>query len=73
MMVCTPSLPHAYITGDFGVVARSSVRRVLQEGKGAWSVGSSTYSYWDEDDILERVMFDRSSPITVTSRTTMCR
>ncbi len=50
---------HACISGDFGQVEVFGETWVLQEGKGAlvyW--GSSTNSYWDEDDVLERSMFD---------------
>lgn len=50
---------HACLSGDFGQVEVFGETWVLQENKGAlvyW--GSSTYSYWDEDDVLERVMFD---------------
>lgn len=50
---------HACLSGDFGQVEVFGETWVLQENKGAlvyW--GSSTYSYWDEDDVLERAMFD---------------
>jgi hypothetical protein len=50
---------HACLTGDFGQVQVFGETWVLQQNKGAmvyW--GSSTYSYWDEDDVLERKMFD---------------
>ena len=50
---------HACLTGDFGQPEVFGETWVLQENKGAlvyW--GSSTYSYWDEDDSLERGMFD---------------
>ena len=50
---------HACLSGDFGQTEVFGETWVLQENKGAlvyW--GSSTYSYWDEDDVLERVMFD---------------
>jgi hypothetical protein len=50
---------HACLTGDFGQFEVFGETWVLQEARGAlvyW--GSSTYSYWDEDDILERAMFD---------------
>lgn len=50
---------HACLSGDFGQEEVFGETWVLQEGKGAlvyW--GSSTYSYWDEDDWLERAMFD---------------
>ncbi len=53
---------HACLTGDFGYPSQDEVfgeTWVLQPDKGAlvyW--GSATYSYWDEDDVLERSMFD---------------
>ena len=50
---------HACLSGDFGQAEVFGETWVLQEGKGAlvyW--GSSTYSFWDEDDWLERAMFD---------------
>jgi hypothetical protein len=50
---------HACLTGDFGQMEVFGETWVLQQGKGAivyW--GSSTYSYWDEDDVLERKTFD---------------
>jgi hypothetical protein len=50
---------HACLTGDFGQLEVFGETWVLQQDKGAmvyW--GSSTYSYWDEDDSLERAMFD---------------
>ena len=50
---------HACLTGDFGQTEVFGETWVLQQNKGAlvyW--GSSTYSYWDEDDVLERKMFD---------------
>ncbi len=50
---------HACLSGDFGQTEVFGETWVLQENKGGlvyW--GSSTYSYWDEDDILERAMFD---------------
>jgi hypothetical protein len=50
---------HACNTGDFEVTEAYCETWVLQEGKGAlvfW--GSSDSSFWDEDDILERAMFD---------------
>jgi hypothetical protein len=51
---------HACLSGDFGQTEVFGETWVLQQNKGAlvyW--GSSTYSYWDEDDVLERRMFDR--------------
>jgi len=50
---------HACLSGDFGQTEVFGETWVLQQNKGAlvyW--GSSTYSYWDEDDVLERGMFD---------------
>ncbi|MBN1657805.1 MAG: IPT/TIG domain-containing protein [Anaerolineae bacterium] len=50
---------HACITGDFDVYEVYGETWVLQEDAGAlvfW--GSSDSSYWDEDDVLERAMFD---------------
>jgi PKD repeat protein len=50
---------HACLSGDFGQPEVFGETWVLQANKGAlvyW--GSSTYSYWDEDDVLERAMFD---------------
>jgi PKD repeat protein len=50
---------HACSTGDFEELEAYCETWVLQEGKGAlvfW--GSSSSSYWGEDDILERAMFD---------------
>ncbi len=53
---------HACLTGDFGFTGQDEVfgeTWVLQANKGAmiyW--GSATYSYWGEDDVLERSMFD---------------
>ncbi len=50
---------HACNTGRFDVLEAFCETWVLQEDKGAlvyW--GSADFSYWDEDDILERAMFD---------------
>ncbi len=50
---------HACLTGNFGQTEVFGETWVLQENKGAlvyW--GSSTYSYWGEDDVLERRAFD---------------
>ncbi|HSJ55782.1 MAG TPA: C25 family cysteine peptidase [Anaerolineae bacterium] len=50
---------HACITGDFSVAEVFGETWVLQEDAGAlvfW--GSSDSSYWGEDDVLERAMFD---------------
>ena len=44
---------HACLSGDFGQQEVFGETWVLQQNKGAlvyW--GSSTYSYWDEDDAL---------------------
>lgn len=50
---------HACLSGDFGQTEVFGETWVLQPNKGALvSWGSSTYSYWDEDDWLERGMFD---------------
>jgi hypothetical protein len=50
---------HACLTGDFGQTEVFGETWVLQEDKGALAYwGSATYSYWDEDDALERGMFD---------------
>lgn len=50
---------HACVSGDFDEVEVFGETWVLEENKGAlvfW--GSSDSSYWDEDDVLERRMFD---------------
>jgi len=50
---------HACITGDFSLVEVYGETWVLQENKAALAFwGSSDSSYWDEDDILERAVFD---------------
>jgi hypothetical protein len=50
---------HACLTGDFGQTEVFGETWVLQDNKGALAYwGSATYSYWDEDDVLERVAFD---------------
>ncbi len=50
---------HACITGDFSLPEVYGETWVLQENKAALAFwGSSDSSYWDEDDVLERVMFD---------------
>ncbi|MBC7227429.1 MAG: DUF11 domain-containing protein [Thermoflexales bacterium] len=50
---------HACLTGNFGQTEVFGETWVLQENKGALAYwGSSTYSYWGEDDILERRAFD---------------
>ena len=50
---------HACVSGDFGQTEVFGETWVLQQNKGAlvyW--GSSDNSFWDEDDVLERAMFD---------------
>ncbi|HNR97645.1 MAG TPA: C25 family cysteine peptidase, partial [Anaerolineae bacterium] len=50
---------HACLSGDFGQTEVFGETWVLEPNQGAlvyW--GSSTYSYWGEDDVLERRMFD---------------
>jgi len=50
---------HACISGDFGQTEVFGETWVLEPNQGAlvyW--GSSDSSYWDEDDVLERAMFD---------------
>ena len=50
---------HACLSGDFGQSEVFGETWVLEENQGALAFwGSSTYSYWDEDDVLERRMFD---------------
>ncbi|MGQ9804150.1 MAG: C25 family cysteine peptidase [Anaerolineae bacterium] len=50
---------HACLTGNFGQTEVFGETWVLQENRGALAYwGSSTYSYWDEDDVLERRAFD---------------
>jgi hypothetical protein len=50
---------YACLTGNFGQPEVFGETWVLQVNKGALAYwGSATYSYWDEDDILERAMFD---------------
>ena len=50
---------HACITGDFAQTEVFGETWVLQDNKGALAFwGSSDSSYWDEDDVLERAMFD---------------
>ncbi|MBU1878917.1 MAG: hypothetical protein KJ734_08200, partial [Chloroflexi bacterium] len=50
---------HACITGDFDQMEVYGETWVLQDNKGALAFwGSSDSSYWDEDDVLERAMFD---------------
>ena len=51
---------HSCLTGDFGEVDEVFGESwVLQENQGALAFfGSSTYTYWNEDDVLERTYFD---------------
>ena len=50
---------HACVTGDFAMFEVFGETWVLQEDAGALAFwGSSDTSYWDEDDVLERAMFD---------------
>ncbi|MFX1412120.1 MAG: C25 family cysteine peptidase, partial [Promethearchaeota archaeon] len=50
---------HACVTGDFAQVEVFGETWVLQDNKGALAFwGSSDSSLWDEDDVLERAMFD---------------
>ncbi|HSQ18395.1 MAG TPA: C25 family cysteine peptidase [Anaerolineales bacterium] len=50
---------HACQSGDFAQTEVFGETWVLQENQGALAFwGSSTYSYWDEDDVLERTYFD---------------
>jgi len=63
---------HACLSGNFGQPEVFGETWVLQDNKGGlvyW--GSSTYSYWDEDDVLERAMFD--SLFTVTPHPAVAR
>ncbi len=50
---------HACVTGSFNQTEAYAETWVLQDGKGAlvfW--GASHNTYWDEDDVLEKAMFD---------------
>lgn len=50
---------HACVTADFNTVESFADTWVIQNGKGALIyLGASDNSYWDEDDKLQRVMFD---------------
>ncbi len=51
---------HACLTGDFGEMDEVFGETwVLGENQGALAFfGSSTYTYWNEDDVLERTYFD---------------
>jgi hypothetical protein len=50
---------HACVTADYNTAEAFSDTWVIQNGKGALVyVGASNNSYWDEDDKLQRVMFD---------------
>lgn len=61
---------HACVTADFNTPEAFSDTWVIQPGKGALVyVGASDNSYWDEDDVLERKMFDAlyADPLNVPS------
>ncbi len=61
---------HACVTADFNTPEAFSDTWVIQPGKGALVyVGASDNSYWDEDDVLERKMFDMlyADPLNVPS------
>ena len=51
---------HACLTGDYGEMDEVFGETwVLGENQGALAFfGSSTYTYWNEDDVLERTYFD---------------
>ena len=50
---------HACVTSDFTTNESFGDTWVIQNGKGALTyLGASNNSYWDEDDVLERVIFD---------------
>lgn len=50
---------HACMTGDYTQTETFGETWVLQENKGAIAFwGSTTFTYWDEDDVLERAAFD---------------
>jgi len=52
-------MSHACLTGDFETSECFSETWIRAPGKGGlifW--GSSTYTYWDEDDVLEKKMFE---------------
>jgi hypothetical protein len=50
---------HACITADFTVNESFGDTWVIEPTNGSITfVGASNYSYWDEDDILERTIFD---------------
>jgi hypothetical protein len=50
---------HACMTGDFLVNESFADTWIIEPVNGALSIAAaSNYSYWDEDDILERVVFD---------------
>ncbi len=61
---------HACVTSDFTTNESFGDTWVIQDGKGALTyVGTSNNSYWDEDDVLERVIFDTlyADPLDVPS------
>lgn len=50
---------HACVTGTWNTIESFAETWVIQENKGALVyLGSSDNTYWDEDDVLERKMFD---------------
>ena len=50
---------HACQTGIWNATESFAETWVIQENKGALVyLGASDYTYWDEDDVLERMMFD---------------
>jgi hypothetical protein len=50
---------HACVTGDFTVNESFADTWIIEPVNGALSIAAaSNNSYWDEDDILERVIFD---------------
>ena len=61
---------HACVTSDFTTNESFGDTWVIQNGKGALTyVGTSNNSYWDEDDVMERVIFDTlyADPLDVPS------
>ena len=50
---------HACVTSDFTTNESFGDTWVIQDGKGGLTyLGASNNSYWDEDDVLERSIFD---------------